>query len=142
MNADAKLDLLSRALLRPGRWDAFADACARRIPHDEPGDFSAYLRERVANGSASLAWVETANGRAGFVVYSVSTFGAAREFVVLAAFASDRSDLTAECVPQLETLARSENCSTLRFHTMRPGLIRKAESLGFHVSEIILRKTL
>ena len=139
---NAKTDLLARSLLRPGCFDGQAEAWAKRIPHDEPGDFAEFLRDRVANGSAQLADMVTDGQRVGFCVYAVVDLTGEQELVVIAAFGrAPARDLTAEFLPQIEVLARSEGCVSIRFHTMRPGLVSKAIRAGCRVSEVIIRKT-
>lgn len=135
----AKVQLLTR---QGERLDAETAAAARNIPHDEPGDFVEFLRAKIARGAAHVADAVNASGTVGFLVYAVSPFGAEKELVLVAAFGRDRSDLTAEFMPEIDALARSLGCGTVRFHTMRPGLVTKAKELGFRVSEMVLRKTL
>lgn len=135
----AKTQLLTRM---GERFDAATAAAARNIPHDEPGDFVEFLRGKIARGAAHVADAVNASGKPGFLVYAVSNFGTEKELVLLAAFGRDRADLTAEFGPELETLARSLSCRSIRFHTMRPGLVKKAKALGYRVAEMVLRKTL
>ncbi|MBC7367166.1 MAG: hypothetical protein H7343_10220 [Undibacterium sp.] len=133
-----------KLLTRMGsEFDAATAAAARFIPHDEPGDFVEFLRGKVVRGEASVCDIETASGVVGFGVYSVSKFGTARELLVIAAIGSrDKTDITAEVMPELETLARANDCASIRFHTMRPGLVKKVTAHGYRVAEMILRKTL
>jgi hypothetical protein len=144
---ESKVELLNQGVLRPGRWDETAEKWAKTIPHDEPGDFSEFLRAMVADGRAKLADVLTDAGRVGFLIYAVTNFSGAnaqKEMVLIAAMGDDaeHKDLTSEFLPQIEILAQSLGCKTVRFHTMRPGLVAKVRAHGYRVSEMILRKTL
>lgn len=128
--------------MRPANWDAQAEAWSRRIPRDVPGRYEEELAAKVSRGAAHLAHVETDAGLAGIIVYSVARVGSERELLIIAAFGGqDRRDLTAEVLPEIEKLAVRMECKTVRFHTMRPGLIEKTTAQGFRISEVILRKT-
>lgn len=138
--APAKLDLLAACVLRPSLWTDDAARWVGKIPRDTPGDFVAYLQDLVNRGDAELFQLVTPSGPepVGFIVATVED----GEFVVLAAAGSDGRDLTAAFVPQFEALGRARGCHSVRYHTMRPGLVEKSLRLGFRVSEIILRKAL
>jgi hypothetical protein len=140
MSRAAKVALLGAVMLRPCAWDASAEEWSRLIPHDWPGDHVSELREAVTRGEAKAVQIETERGAVGFVVYYVDASFPRPELVLMAAYGRDRLDLTAELLPQLETLAGRLGCASVRFHTMRPGLVAKAQAAGFHVSEVILRK--
>lgn len=135
----AKTALLAAFILRPGVLDDQAESWSRLIPHDFPGDYASHLRAEVAAGRAELLDLVTPSGRAGMVVVSVERFEPP-ELVVVAAFGRDRVPLTPEFLPQLEALARSRGCATVRFHTMRPGLVSAGLGAGYSVSEIVMRK--
>jgi hypothetical protein len=135
----AKTALLAAFLLRPGVLDETAAAWSRQIPHDFPGDYSEHLRGLVSQGSAKVLDMVTPDGRAGFIVYQVEQFNPP-ELLVVAAFGRDRANLTAEFMPQIEALARRLGCATVRFHTMRPGLVSAGLGMGYSVSEIVMRK--
>lgn len=140
MSAAGKIAQLTRVVLRPGIWsDRFHDQ-AHGIPHDEPCDLPEVLRSRIASGTAHVAEIVTASGAVGFIVYSLAFAG--REFVLVAGYGRDGRNLTDEVKPQVEALARSLGCSSVRFHTMRPALVLAAVAAGYHVGEIILRKHL
>lgn len=140
MNPCAKIRLLTRYVLRPAQWDENAAAWSKTIPHDFPGDFAALLKRKVQEGSWAVRQVERAGFPVGFVVYDVETVHECPpELVIVAMAGRDGSDMSEEICPVLFSLARELECKTVRFHTMRAGLIAKAEKLGFRVSEIILR---
>lgn len=139
MHATAsKMDLLAGLVLQPGTFDDEAAAAARRIPHDWPGDHVETLRAQVEAKEISLVHVYENGARAGFLAYGID----GREFVIVSAFARTGENFTEKIMPQIEALALASGCSSLRFHTMRAGLIHKAIPLGFRISEIVLRKSL
>jgi hypothetical protein len=63
------------------------------------------------------------------------------EFAIRGAFSPESGErLTEKVLPQIEELAREHGCATISFHTIRPGLLRKAMAQGFRVCEVIVRK--
>jgi hypothetical protein len=140
VNTAAKIAQLTRLVLRPGIWSERFHDQAHGIPHDEPCDLAEVIRAKIANGAARVAEIVTPSGLVGFIVYSLAFNG--RELVLVAGYGRDGRNLTDEIKPHAEALARSLGCSSLRFHTMRPGLVRAAVAAGYHVGEIILRKHL
>ncbi|MCM2274628.1 MAG: hypothetical protein NDI75_07560 [Candidatus Didemnitutus sp.] len=148
MSVAAKVSLLSAYVLRPGHWDATAEQWSRMLPHDWPGDAAKNLADLVASGAAEV-WKlyregEDTGDAHGLLVASVDRNFSPPEFVVQAAYslAPGNADLTAQCLPAIEARARSLGCGTVRFHTMRPGLVAKSLRAGFHVSEVVMRKPL
>ncbi len=137
----AKLALLGAFILRPAAWDARAEGWSRLLPHDWPGEHSAHLGEMVSTGRAQMLELLRDGERIGFLVYEIDRDFAPPEFVILAAYSGDaRVSVTAHCLPEIEATARAIGCATIRFHTMRPGLIARARAAGFRVSEVIARK--
>lgn len=134
----AKMEQLTGFILRPGQWDADAAAWSRRIPHDWPGDHVENLRRQHSAGEIELVHVYEDGRKAGFLAYARD----GREFVIVSCFSRTGDDFCAQALPQIEALALAAGCDSIRFHTMRPGLVKKAQTLGFRVSEIILRKAL
>lgn len=139
-----KMRLLSRYIMREGAWDDVADAWSHKIPHDFPGHYPTILEDMVVTSHCRLSKLSRAEDgqQIGFLVWRVEGEPEHLEFVIVAMFGRDGEDLTGEYAPQVESLARAQGCAGMRFHTMRPGLIKKAESHGYRVSEIILRKAL
>lgn len=137
----AKIALLAGFLLRPGNWDAEAEAWSRLLPHDWPGEHSGHLGERVASGEAQAVDILQDGVRVGVLVYDVDQSFSSPEMVILAAYsaAPGSCDITAHCLPQIKQHAHEIGCATIRFHTMRPGLIAKCIKSGFRVSEVVMR---
>ncbi len=143
MNKSAKISLLSRYMLRPFHWDQLAEAWARLLPHDSPQDYSEAFSRMVKAGEAqAFEVVDPAQpGRVAMVVARVDRKYPSGELAIHAAYAPEnQGDMTAEFMPEIEALARKLNCATVRFHTMRPGLVAKALKQGFRVCEVIVRK--
>jgi hypothetical protein len=42
----------------------------------------------------------------------------------------------------LESVARANDCKTIRMHTARHGLVKLALNSGWHTAEIVLRKSI
>lgn len=143
MNQSAKTSLLSRFMLRPCHWDAQAEAWARKLPHDSPEDYGDHFSRLIKTGKArAFEVIEHDNPkRVAILIASEDRVYPSGELAIRGAYcAVNRGDLTAEFLPQIEALARVLNCATVRFHTMRPGLIKKAMQRGFRVCEVIVRK--
>jgi predicted ATPase len=135
------LAALARYVLRPCMWDANADAWSRTLPSDSPGNIGDALKEDVISGAAKMAQVED-NGRV--VGYIIFTATERHELLVCAAYGVQATGERVNYLPNacriLDGLARQCECSTIRFHTMRPGMIRAAMEDGFRVSEVIMRR--
>jgi len=137
------MGLLSAFVLRPALWDREAEAWARLLPHDSPEDYGDLFSRLVKTGEAfAFELVKTdENRRVGIVVARVDKSYKTGELHIKGAFSVENyGDLTAEFLPELEAKARELGCATIRFHTMRPGLVSKAMRAGFRVCEVICRK--
>lgn len=81
--------------------------------------------------------------RVGSVLYRYDKTEYGREFVVVAgAGHSARFNLVKTVLPALEWIALKTGARQVRFHTARPGLVRRGTMEGYAVSEIVLRKAL
>lgn len=133
--------LLTRFVLKPGVLNASVAAGLRAVKCDRP-EVVGYLLEDIRAGRAKVAHIEREGVRVGFVVFEAT---ADHELFIHAAFGrDDRRNLVDELVGDgsglLETLARACECTVIRFHTQRAGLVSRALERGFHVSEIVMRK--
>lgn len=139
----AKSALLGRYVVSRIPWDEQAAAWSALLPHDRPELHGDHLGALVKSGKASAYELRGPAGRMAILVASISTRYAEPELNIVAAYcAENMGDLTAEFLPQLEEQARAAGCATVRFHTMRPGLIAKAQAHGFRACEVIMRKDL
>lgn len=141
MKLASKIALLGAFILQPCHWDEQAEAWSRALPHDWPGSHAGVLAEAVKSGRASMLNITHNGKRVGFIVYRIDRDFTLPEFEIIAAYSGEgRIDVTASCLDQLADLAAREGCASIRFHTMRPGLIAKAEAAGYRVSEVIMRR--
>jgi hypothetical protein len=130
--------LLTSFLLRDALWDSRADAWAALIPRDNPAGYPGHLQNLINSGEAELFHIVTpaSESAAGFVVVAVE----GEDYVVHAAYGIAGNDLTEKFLPLFEAQAKERKCVCVRWHTMRPGLIKKSLNLGFEISEVVLRK--
>lgn len=128
--------------LRRGGWDAEAEAQARKIPFDFPGDFADYLRGVVEKKEAEKLDLFIGEKKAGWAVVAKDPDDE-KELLIIAAFGGDKAhDLIFEVLPAIERAAAAKGYATVRFHTLRPGLAWKAVESGYRVGEVILRKAI
>jgi hypothetical protein len=118
------------------RWE-------NRIPFDDPTLWKDYLSRGVKSGQYKCARIEHNGVEKGIAVFAIDQC-AKREFVVVAVYCDPIPgvDVTAYVGRMAFDLAKAEKCTSVRFHTMRPGLIMKAQKLGYRVAEVVLRKEL
>jgi hypothetical protein len=138
MKKDAALSQLARFVLLPSQWGPEADRWARSLPADSPENTAEDLAQRVREGTAKVCDLMEGETKRGFIVFTVTP---GHELFVLAAFGrAKRENLMEVLIPLVDALARAAECDSVRFNTMRPGMIRRAQEHGFRVSEIIMRK--
>lgn len=121
-------------------WEEVDSHFEERIPFDSPTESGDYLRRLVDAGQATRHRLVAGGKTSGIVVTRVETGSLGRELVCLAAYSDARPALSADLAEAIELLARAEHCSSIRFHTVRPGLVKVSCELGYRVSEIVLRK--
>lgn len=144
----AKSGLLNALMLRPCHWDDEAAAWSRLIPRDAPELNGETLSQQIKSGGAKCYEVVSPDGekaeRVAIVICRVDRKSFARpEFVIIAAYSiENQRDLMSEFLPELEEIAAALGCATIRFHTMRPGLIKRAQAAQYRVCEVICRKSL
>jgi hypothetical protein len=138
MTATAALSRLQSLALEPGLYDDQAAEWMSRIPHDSPVENAEFVRGLLRTGAARIANIVQDSGRIGVIVYSVED----AEFCLIAGYSLAADPITPALVPAVERLAASLNCTRIRFHTIRRPIVQAAQAAGYHVSEIVLRKTL
>lgn len=75
--------------------------------------------------------------------YRFEGVGGAVEMVIVAAGGANGDvGITEAFLPALETIAIAGGASTMRFHTLRKGLVVVSEELGYHLTEYVMRKDL
>lgn len=136
---ESKQSLLRSLILAPARWDEKTEKELACVPLDRPVSLAANLRAAVESGAARLVNFERDGVRLASAVISQDL----EELVILACWAIGGAPcLTPEIIDTLSSHARLNGLQTLRFSTTRPGLVIKAESSGFHLSEVVMRKRL
>lgn len=125
--------------LQPAQW---GEAAELLLPGALAGASLANVRDQVESGRASLFHVLSADQVvAAFVLRVDQIEGRGPEGVIVAAAGgADGVDLVASCVPHIERLFRG--VSRYRFHTARPGLLRKMARQGYVAREIVSYKEL
>ena len=124
--------------------DGFLDEQKRKdlhrlIPADSPVETTRLIESQIRNGEAWLYDVFEDGEPIGFTVYTFVE-GDGKELLSIASYAKGRGDVTAEVMPLLEGIAKSNNCKSIRLHTMRTGLVQKLIKADWFVSEIVMRK--
>ena len=114
-----------------------------KIPFDAPHQHVDILRRLYDSGQCTRCDVMTDKGvQTGSLYYQVEQ-GFLRELVVLGVYI-DHSEAAPSNVPLLnnvcDKLANKENCVSVRFHTVRAGMVSCALHYGWRVSEIIMRR--
>jgi len=96
-----------------------------------------YCCEVLQSRLAAIS-VFAGSDRVGTVLFRVED----AEFVIVAGAGKPEFDGIAEIYPRLEAIAKALKCASIRTHTKRLGLIKKAEKQGYSISEFVLRKGL
>lgn len=114
----------------------------RRIPNDDPINFSDFVRSRLATGEYKSFDILFGETTIGVTVYSIEEYpGGYKELISIATY-------TKEAIPgfqdfwqtEIENVAKRNGCKSIRFHTVRHGLIKLSLLHGWHVAEIVMRK--
>lgn len=141
MNVAEKKALLAAFVLRPCHWDAQAEAWARVLPHDSAEDYGEYFKKQVAAGEFQMYELLGATGRTTLLFLRIDRSYSLPEMVIEGTISHDkRPNMCGSFLPQIEDMARLAGCATVRFHTMRAGLIKVAIAGGYQICEVICRK--
>lgn len=134
---------LALCILRPGILSEMDADVIRRLPCDVPCGVASEVLAQIARGESKVCHIERDGERVGFIVFSVLPN---HELVINAAFGRDRRENLVDALigdgALILSLARQCECDSVRFHTVRAGLVKRATEHGFRVSEIIMRKVL
>lgn len=125
--------------------DQLDEATERKIktslPADDPQATIDHIKDGLAKGRTVLIDVENHEGeKLGFTVYEIIETTHGKEFLSIASLARDNRNMTQEFIPHFEEIARQNDCSTLRLHTLRAGLVRELLAMDWEVSEVVMRK--
>lgn len=137
------LPVLNRLALKTTASFSDAEIFLRKIPNDDPVSFVDYVTDRIKRGEYHAKDILLENSKIGLAVYFVEDFGNHREFVSVATYTNQHApDFSAFWTTEIERLAHSLNCKSIRFATVRHGLVKLALDSGWNVTEITLRKYL
>jgi len=133
MEAEAQALTVTRSEFGPEAGACFSKA---RINTGD-ADLLANIKRAAADGG--LFRVADSGGR--LVGYYALEIDGNEGLLLAAAGHAESVDLTAVLLPHIEGQFKQIGLSSMRFHTRRPGLVRRAVLAGF-VPEMVLRKRL
>lgn len=110
------------------------------IPADNPVSCQDFIAEGIRSGKYKLMDIVENGVSVGWCVYGILPLGEQKEFVLVAAYARGRDNVSEGITPILEGIAAQHNCKSFRVHTMRPGLVKALLKQDFFISEIVVRK--
>lgn len=126
-----------------GAIDELLTESLKAIPFDSPQCWGDWIRNGIKTGALSSVVLSLDDKAIGSLTYAISGEPPRKELLISHAYINDT---TFGYLPLLTTFAqrvgREAGCNSIRFHTVRKGLIIGALKQGFHVSEIVLRKKL
>lgn len=120
-----------------------AEVFLRKIPNDDPVSFTDLVISRIRSGDYQAREIFFGENKIGVTVFFVESFGTHREFVSVATYTNQHApDFGKFWNDEVNRLARSLHCSSLRFSTVRHGLVQRALTGGWSLVEVTLRKYL
>lgn len=127
---------MEEVVIRPQQWNNYAAAL---LSQAEAPESLAAVACMVHGGAAFLFHVEDRDGHLlGAYVLRLDRGPAGPEGVIMSAAGRADFDLVAVMLPHVER--QFSGVALIRFHTARPGLIRKAARQGWQAQEIIMTK--
>ena len=119
-------------------WTARNDKFSARLSaFDNPAYRADQIKKDVQDGRAKVCNLFCGKSHSGFLTYEID----GKELVILALFIDPDIPKALEiAIPFIDTLAKSNRCTSTRFNTARPGLMIGCEKHGFKMSEIVMRK--
>lgn len=115
-----------------------AEILLRGIPQDNTAGHVDFILDKINKGEARALDIKKFGVKVGFCI--VEKCGS--DFWVLAMKGTKFFNVKETVLPHLETLAREVGCSTVRFKTVRAGLIELGLESGFAISSVEMFKTL
>jgi hypothetical protein len=129
-------DVQKALTIEPGQWNQDAE---RLIPRAHRADSVNDVRAQVQSGRARIFYVVNAGKVVGAFVLRVDSLCGGYEGVIVSGVADlPGVDLVGACMPAIEALF--VNVQSIRYHTMRPALVRRLAREGYIATEIICRK--
>ena len=122
-------------------WSQLHEAALAPSMIAHPVEGLADIERSVDNGRAAVFTLYRGSERIGSAACMIQAFAGGREFVIVAAGASNLGrSLIPEVLPTLEEFAVENGCDFVRVHTRRPGLVRRLTAAGYDAGETVLRK--
>lgn len=129
---------LNRISLRECSHLSEAEILLRGIPQDNTAGHVDYILDKINKGEARALDIKKSGVKVGFCVYEIC----GSDFWILAMKGTTHFDVAKNVLPFLEQLAKDKRCSTIRFKTVRAGLIDISLKNGFQISSVEMQKTL
>lgn len=103
------------------------------------GAISAFDFDEHMRHGAQAYGIESRGALVGAFLLRVERVEHGRELVIVAA-GGDEVGILSAGFARLDEWARRAGCCSVRFHTMRPALVRLAQAAGFGAAEYVMRK--
>lgn len=130
--------------LSPAAWSLAAE-CALLAALRRSALTVTELRQACESGRMRLWYVAdaAADAVAGYYVTWVDSKAAGDELVIVAAAGRlPGISLTRSVLPAIEALAAAGGCSSVRVHSIRPGMLKALARQGYAPAEIVYRKVI
>lgn len=115
----------------------------RNIPNDDPVSFVDFVVSRIRTGEYRSSDIVLNSEKIGITVYFVEEYPNYKELVSVATYTNKPAPGFSDFwQSEMEKLARSLKCQSIRFATVRHGLVSLALRNGWNVTEITMRKYL
>lgn len=121
-------------------WSDQAESLLQGATGSDPTYTISELRNEVAAGTAQLVAGWKGEQFLGFLVLHVEEFGGNKELIIKAgaALSNDRKALRS-IMPALRELCQRNECLSMRAHVEKNAYRHLFESLGFRLSEYVVR---
>lgn len=118
-----------------------AEIFLRKIPNDDPVSFVDFVMRKIRTREYEARDIYNGKEKIGLTVYYVESFDNWREFVSVATYTGKSAPGFADFWGDaIASLARELSCKSVRFATVRHGLVKLALESGWNVTEITMRK--
>lgn len=125
---------------RLSEWTKEIEAFSAKIPFDNPSGYKDWLFREHCAGRIKLVEILENGQKLGVFAFAIYC-NAGRQLYIAAAFMDSQAhNYTEFLLKYAEELAKVHKCAVVSFDTMRPGLIKKASSLGYRISKVTLLK--
>lgn len=125
-----------------GHTETLAAKTQELIPFDAPGAHKGWLKSAIERGGLNSTIIQVDGEEIGMVTWAVieSPDSSLKELLISTAIADSKKLRFLPIIKAVAVkLAKDASCDYIRFHTVRKGMVKEAISLGFYVSEIVMR---